>query len=51
MIEITEEMLKDFEIKKIISDTVVDYHINNKVSGITLCHKCHNELHPSLNFS
>jgi len=50
MVEITEEMLKDFEIKKLISDTVVDYHINNKVSGITLCHKCHNELHPSLNF-
>jgi len=50
MVDVTEEMLKDFEIKKMISDAVVDYHINNKVSGITLCGNCHNNLHPSLNF-
>lgn len=50
MVEITEDMIKDFTIKKMISDAVVDYHINNKVSGITLCKKCHNKLHPSLNF-
>jgi len=42
---------KTFEEKEIIADAVVDYHINNKVSGITLCGKCHNDLHPSLNFS
>lgn len=39
-----------FELKEAIADKVVDYHIQNNVSGITLCSKCHNELHPSLNF-
>ena len=33
-----------------IADAVVDYHINNHVSGITLCGRCHEEKHPSLNF-
>ena len=37
-------------LKKTISDSVVDYHVNNKVSGIILCRACHGELHPSLNF-
>ncbi len=41
---------KTFEEKEMIADAVVDYHINNHVSGITLCGKCHNEIHPSLNF-
>jgi hypothetical protein len=41
---------KTFEEKEFIADAVVDYHINNKVSGITLCGKCHEEKHPSLNF-
>lgn len=41
---------KTFEEKEFIADAVVDYHITNKVSGITLCGKCHNNLHPSLNF-
>lgn len=37
-------------LKKIISNAVVDYHVNNNVSGIVLCRACHGELHPSLNF-
>ena len=41
---------KTFEEKEVITDLVVDYHINNKVSGVTLCGECHNNLHPSLNF-
>lgn len=40
----------DYNLKRSISDAVVDYHINNKVSGVTLCGKCHEEKHPSLNF-
>jgi hypothetical protein len=45
----TDEMLHDFNIKRKLSDDVVDYHIQNKVSGITLCDKCHKKYHPSLN--
>lgn len=47
---IVDEEPKDFELKKLIADKVVDYHINNKVSGITLCGECHGKIHPSLNF-
>ena len=42
--------ITDFELKKSIASKIVDYHINNHVSGITLCGKCHKEKHPSLNF-
>jgi hypothetical protein len=45
-----EDEITDFELKKSIASKIVDYHINNKVSGITLCGKCHEEKHPSLNF-
>lgn len=41
---------KTFEEKEFIADAVVDYHINNKVSGVTLCGSCHENKHPSLNF-
>lgn len=44
------QIITDFELKKSIASKIVDYHINNKVSGITLCNKCHEEKHPSLNF-
>ena len=40
----------NFEIKKMIADEVIDYHIQSDVSGITLCEDCHKEKHPSLNF-
>ena len=43
-------VITDFEFKKSIASKIVDYHINNHVSGITLCGKCHEEKHPSLNF-
>lgn len=42
--------IDNFEVKKLITEKVIDYHVNNKVSGITLCKECHNNLHPSLNF-
>ena len=48
---IVDEEPKEFELKKSIADKIVEYHIINKVSGITLCNECHNKLHPSLNFS
>ena len=44
------EKIDDFEIKKLITDKVIDYHIEKNVSGITLCKDCHNNFHPSLNF-
>jgi len=44
------EYITDFELKKSIAEKIVDYHIKNKVSGITLCYKCHENYHPSLNF-
>lgn len=47
---IVDEEPKDFELKQSIADKIVEYHINNDVSGITLCEKCHNNIHPSLNF-
>ena len=50
LVETTPEMLKDFQVKRMIADAVVDYHIQNKVSGITLCGECHEKYHPSLNF-
>jgi hypothetical protein len=43
-------LITDFELKKSIAEKIVDYHIQNKVSGITLCGKCHEKYHPSLNF-
>lgn len=42
---------KTFDMKEVIADCVVDYHIKNNVSGITLCRECHGKIHPSLNFS
>lgn len=47
---IDEGIEMEFELKKSISEKIVDYHITNKVSGITLCGKCHEKYHPSLNF-
>lgn len=44
------EHIDDFERKKLISEKVIDYHVQNKVSGKVLCRKCHKKIHPSLNF-
>ena len=44
------EYITDFELKKSIAAKIVDYHVQNKVSGITLCGECHEKYHPSLNF-
>lgn len=44
------EKIDDFEVKKDVTSRVVDYHINQSVSGETLCKGCHNNQHPSLNF-
>lgn len=39
-----------FEEKKQVVDAVVDFHLQNDVSGLVLCHRCHEAEHPSLNF-
>lgn len=44
------EKQEDFERKKLICDKITDYHVQNKVSGKTLCRSCHGKIHPSLNF-
>lgn len=38
-----------FDEKRIIMNDVIDYHINNNISGKVLCKSCHTELHPSYN--
>jgi hypothetical protein len=38
-----------FDEKREIMNMVIDYHINNDISGNTLCKTCHSELHPSYN--
>lgn len=44
------EKIDNIDVKHTICEKVIDYHIQNSVSGITLCNKCHNNFHPSLNF-
>lgn len=34
-----------FDQRKLVVNAVVDYHIQNNVSGVTLCRSCHNEYH------
>lgn len=43
-------MKKTIDEKRKIVNKIVDYHITNNVSGITLCHSCHKIEHPGLNF-
>jgi hypothetical protein len=38
-----------FDEKRNIMNNVIDYHIQNKISGEVLCRDCHKELHPSYN--
>lgn len=42
--------INEFDRKRDIVNRVVEYHITNKISGATLCSKCHNKLHPGMNF-
>ena len=44
------ENIEDYETKRKVMDKILNYHVENKVTGITLCKHCHNKLHPSLNF-
>jgi len=44
------ENIDNFERKKDICERIVNYHVKNNISGITLCKACHNQIHPSLNF-
>ena len=50
---ITDDDLQNVDdnaVKRSLVERITDYHIKNLVSGVTLCHDCHAELHPSLNF-
>jgi len=40
----------DFSHKKQIASNVVNHHIDNAISGITLCESCHKNVHNNLNF-
>lgn len=44
------ENIDNFERKKDICERIVNYHVKNNISGITLCKSCHNQMHLSLNF-
>jgi hypothetical protein len=44
----TEEIEK---LKQQIKDAVVDYHVNNNISGKVLCYECHLKQHDRYNFS
>ena len=46
---INPEIDYTFDFKLGIVEEVIDYHIDNKISGKTLCKKCHKKLHPSYN--
>lgn len=39
------------DLKEKISKKVVEYHVNNNVSGVPLCENCHQEKHPNYNIS
>lgn len=39
------------EQRNIIVDAIIDYHIENNVSGVVLCYQCHKKEHASLNFN
>ena len=39
-----------FEEKRNIMNLVIDYHINENISGEVLCKVCHKNLHPSYNY-
>lgn len=44
------ENINDYGTKKRVTDKILEYHVKNNVSGITLCKNCHNKIHPNLNF-
>lgn len=48
--EINPEKKDDWELQTKVVDAVVDYHIENKVSGEVICHPCHKLEHPSYNY-
>lgn len=40
----------DYEARKQLADKVIDYHVQNDVSGVTVCEEVHKDIHPSFNF-
>jgi hypothetical protein len=44
------ENIESFDRKKEVAEKVISYHVNNNVSGVTLCLECHQKIHPNLNF-
>lgn len=51
LITTIDQKSDEFEYKKIISDWVVAYHIDNNISGVVLCKDCHDLLHYNLHSS
>jgi hypothetical protein len=44
------EKKEDFDLHTIVMESVIDYHIQNNVSGEVICNDCHKEEHPSYNY-
>lgn len=44
------EKKNDFELQTDVMNAVIDYHIQNDVSGEVICHECHKTEHPSYNY-
>jgi hypothetical protein len=44
-----EDKERSWKEKREVVEQVIDYHIDKKVSGVTLCKKCHKDLHDSYN--
>ena len=43
-------LIEDNDKKREFVERITNYHVKNLVPGVTLCHDCHAEFHPSLNF-
>ena len=38
------------DLKRVVIEKIVDYHLQNDTSGVVLCYSCHEQEHASLNF-
>jgi hypothetical protein len=48
--EINPQHIDDWDLSTRVAEAVVEYHIQNNVSGEVICWECHKKEHPKLNF-